>query len=152
MNNQVLLWGLFFLPWLVVFFMKKENVKRYMPAALLAVISSELIVQVGEVLKWWVFKEYAYPLHSPSYIYSLNPIITIIIFRYTYGRFWLFLVTDAISNLAFSYIYLGYFLVKRGILEYLKLGPFSVFIITTVTAILLYVYQKWQEDIFVTDK
>lgn len=80
MNNQVILWTLAIGPWLPMFFMKKENVKRFMPTALLSVVMSLLVVQIGEVLEWWVFKEYAYPLRSPSYVYSLNPIITIINF------------------------------------------------------------------------
>ena len=119
-----------------------------MPTALLSIVLSLLVVQIGEVLEWWVFKEYAYPLRSPSYVYSLNPIITILIFRFTYRRFWLFLVIDAIANLGFAYLYIGYFLTIRGIAQYLKFGAIHVSIITTVTAVILYWYQMWQEGIF----
>jgi hypothetical protein len=128
--------------------MKKENLKRFMATALLSVVMSLLIVQIGEVLDWWVFKEYAYPLRSPSYVYSLNPILTILIFRFTYRRFWLYLVVDAIANLVFAYPFIGYFLAKRGIVQYLKFGAIHVFIITTVIGVILYWYQMWQEGIF----
>lgn len=148
MSNQIILWALAILPWLPMFFMKKENLKRFMPTALLSVVMSLLVVQIGEVLDWWVFKEYPYPLLSPSYVYSLNPILTILIFRFTYRRFWLYLIVDSIANLVFAYPYIGYFLTKRGIFQYLKFGGIHVFIITTVTGIILYWYQMWQEGIF----
>jgi hypothetical protein len=149
MNNQIILWALAIVPWLPMFFMSKENLKRFMPTALLSVVLSLLVVQIGEVLEWWVFKEYAYPLRSPSYVYSLNPIITILIFRYTYRRFWLFILIEAVANLGFAYLYIGYFLTIRGIVQYLKFGPIHVFIITTVMGIMLYLYQMWQEGIFI---
>ncbi|MDF2633133.1 MAG: hypothetical protein K0R78_7 [Pelosinus sp.] len=152
MSNQAILWASLILPWLALPFMKTENIKRFMPTALLSAITSIMVVEVGEVLQWWHFKEAAYPLLSPSYIYSLNPVITILIFRFTYGRFWLFLATDMVSNLVFSYLFLDYFLGTRDILQYLKLGPFHVVIMTTVTGVLLYWYQMWQEGIFVRSR
>lgn len=148
MSNQVILWASLILPWFVLFFIKKENAKRFMPTALLSVIISLMVVEVGEGLQWWHFKEAAYPLRSPSYIYSLNPVITLLIFQFTYGRFWLFIIIDLVSNLAFSYLVLYWFLGLRGILQFLRLGPFHVFFMTTATGVLLYWYQMWQEGIF----
>lgn len=148
MSNQIILWALLILPWFSIFFVKKETLKRFMPTAFLAVIISVIVVEVGVTLKWWIFKEYAYPLRSPSYIFSLNPLITIMIFRFTYGRFWLYLATDTVFNLGFSYLYIGYFLVSRGILQYLERGPLFVTLITTITGVLIYYYQGWQEGIF----
>lgn len=149
MSNQVMLWGMLIVPLLALFFIPREVLKRFIPVALLSIVSSLLVVQVGEGLEWWHFKEAAYPLRDPAYVFSLNPVITILIFRFTYGRFWLFLAVDAVSNLVFSYPFLDYFLEMRGVVQYVKLGPFHVFIITTVTGSLLYWYQRWQETIFV---
>ncbi|VBB08534.1 Hypothetical protein LUCI_3812 [Lucifera butyrica] len=149
MSNQVLLWGLLIVPLLTLFFIPREDIKRFMPVALLAIVTSILVVQVGETLQWWHFKEAAYPLRDPSYLYSLNPIATILIFRFTYGRFWLFLAVDAVSNYIFSYLFIDYYLGIRDILQYLKLGPFHALLLTTVTGVLLYWYQMWQEGIFI---
>lgn len=104
---------------------------------------------MGEGLQWWHFKEAAYPLRDPAYIFSLNPVITILTFRFTYRRFWLFLAVDAASNLVSSYLFLDHFWGIRDVLQYLKLGPFHVFIITTLMGALLYWYQLWQEGIFI---
>jgi len=68
MSNQAILWASLILPWLALPFMQTENIKRFMPTALLSAITSIMVVEVGEVLQWWHFKEAAYPLLSPSYI------------------------------------------------------------------------------------
>ncbi|MCX7711448.1 MAG: hypothetical protein N2484_16530 [Clostridia bacterium] len=148
MNNQLFLWTLFILPWITVFFMQKEDIKRFIPAALLSTIISIIVVEVGVTLNWWVVKESAYPLRNLSYIYSLNPVITLWLLRFTYGQFRLYLALDIVVNLGFSYFFIGFILKNRDILQYTTLGPLHVFVITTVTGILIYGYQMWQDDIF----
>jgi hypothetical protein len=148
MSNQIFLWSLLIFPWFTVFFMTREAVKRFMPAALLATIISIIVVEVGVTLEWWIVKESAYPLRSPANIFSLNPLITMWLLRFTYGRFWLYIAIDVLANLGFSYWFIGYVLSRRDIIQYLEFGPLHVFLITTVTGIVIYVYQKWQEGIF----
>jgi hypothetical protein len=67
---------MFILPWFTLFFMKRDDIKRYMTVALFATITSILIVEIGDTLRWWVVKETANPLHSLSYLYETNPVIT----------------------------------------------------------------------------
>lgn len=148
MSNQAILWSMLILPWFTLFFMKREDIKRYMPVALFAAITSILIVEVGDTLKWWAVKETAYPLHNISYLYGLNPVLTMWLLRFTYGRFWLYMVIDAVLNLGFAYLVLNYFLSSRGIFLYIGITPFQTFLITTAHGILLYGYQIWQEAIF----
>lgn len=149
MSNQILSWVIIILPWLTLFFMKKESIKRYMPIALLSIIYSMIAVQVGDSLKWWVVKEMPYPLRSLPNIFGLNPVMTMWIFYFTYGRFWLYMTTEIVANLVFSYLYLGYFLSIRNIFQFTGGSPFRVVLMTTTAGILLYCYQKWQEGIFV---
>lgn len=149
MNNQVILWSMLILPWLTLFFMKKEDIKRYMPAALFAAITSIAIIEAGETLKWWAIKETVYPLHNISYVYGMIPVLTMWLFRFTYGRFWLYMAIDSILNLGFTYLVLGYYLSNRGIFEYIGITPFQTFLIVTAHGILLYAYQIWQVGVFV---
>lgn len=148
MNNQVILWSMFILPWFSLFFTKMDDIKRYMPVALFATITSILIAEIGDTLKWWTFMETAYPLHNMSYIYGLNPVSLIWIMKFTYRRFWLFIIADAILNVGFAYLLLGYFLHSRGIFSYITLTPFHVFLITTIHGIISYGYHLWQEGVF----
>ncbi len=147
MSNQVILWSMFILPWFSLFFMKRVDIKRYMPVALFATTTSILIAEIGDTLKWWSFMETAYPLHNMSYIYGLNPVSLLWIMKFTYRKFGVFIIADAILNLGFAYLLLGYFLHSRGIFSYLTLTPFHVLLITTVHGIISYGYQLWQESV-----
>lgn len=148
MGNQVLLWSIVILPWLTIFFMKKQNIKRFIPVALLSIVYSIIAVEVGQTLNWWVVKETPYPLRSVPNVFSLNPVITMWIFQFAYGRFWLYTAIEIVANLVFAYLYLGYLLSSRNIYQFIGAGPLLVFLMTTAAGILLYCYQIWQEGIF----
>lgn len=64
MDNQLLLWGMLILPWLTIFFMKIEHIKRYRPAALFTIVTSLIIAEVGIGLKMWEVKDNIYPLND----------------------------------------------------------------------------------------
>ena len=148
MNNQIILYSLLIFPWLTLFFMKKEDVKRYMPVALLSSLLSMLIFQSGETLKLWVTKETIYPLRALPHVISLNPVAVMWIFKFTYRRFILFLAVELVMNLGFAYFFLNYFLQIRGIIQLLSATPLHVFLITTIHGFLLYAYFMWQESIY----
>jgi hypothetical protein len=48
MSNQVLLWSMLILPWLTLFFMSTENIKKWTPVALFSALTSVLAVELGE--------------------------------------------------------------------------------------------------------
>ncbi len=149
MNNQLILWGVFILPWVTLFFMKKEDVKRYMPVGLFAVFTSAIILEMGVTLKWWVYYETAYPLRNISYLYGAIPVFTMWIFKFTYGRFWLFLCSDLILNIFYTYVFEYYFLGRRNIIEFLNMSPMLDVIATTILGVIIYGFQMWQEEIFI---
>lgn len=149
MNNQVILWAMILLPWLTLFFMKKEDIKRYMPVALFSIITSMIIVEVGGTFKLWTLRETISPLrHTFAYHLGLAPVVTIWLFKFTYRKFWRYIVVDAIYNLGFAFIFTPW-LAARGIRENIQATSLSLFIIVTMHGILLYVYQLWQEDALV---
>ncbi|WP_144348867.1 hypothetical protein [Sporomusa termitida] len=83
MSNQAFLWSLLILPWLTLFFMPKETIKRWMPVALFSALTSVLAVELGENLGWFIYEEAAYPLRTSSYIiFGLNIVVTIWLFLF----------------------------------------------------------------------
>jgi len=62
MSNQVLLWAMVLVPWLSLFLMKKEDIKRYIPAGLLSSFLLVILQEVGVGNSWWYFRETIYPL------------------------------------------------------------------------------------------
>jgi hypothetical protein len=147
-SNQAILWGILIVPWLTLFFMKGEDIKRYMPTALFATITSVIIVEVGSTLKWWIVSETAFPLQNISYLYGMNPVITMWMLKFLYKKFGLYVVIDAVLNIGFAYFLLNFFLNNRDIYHNVGATPFQVFLILTAHGIMLYGYQMWQEGIF----
>lgn len=140
MNRQVLLWTMFFLPWLTVLFMNKRELKRFMPAALFTAFSSGVILQAGYALKLWYFREAGFSV----VMYGLLPIFALWIIRFTYGRFWLYSGVNFVLDLGFAFVIIPWF-GSRGVFG---VGPWTsifVFSINIVHAALIYGYQKWQE-------
>ncbi|WP_371370982.1 hypothetical protein [Sporomusa aerivorans] len=146
MSNQVILWAML-LPWLTLFFMDREDIKRFMPMALLTAVTGAIIVEAGITLQLWGVRETLYPLNQiPPYIYGAVPAFTIWIFKLTYGRFGLYVATNAVVDLGFAYIVLPW-LVTRGIFEFLS-SSLLVYLINIGHEFALYGYQMWQEGIF----
>lgn len=105
MSNQIILWGTLIVPWLTLIFMKKEDIKRFIPASILAVFLSIIVCDIGVGKGYWHFRETTYPLALLStYVYGLFPIVSIWILKYTYERFWLYFVAEVVVK-SYSPIY-----------------------------------------------
>ena len=152
MSNQIILWSMLTMSWLTLFFMKKEDIKRYMPVNLLTIVTGILILEIGNTFQWWVVKETAFPFQNFSNLYSLDPIVAMWLMKFLYGHFRLYLGVNAIMNVVFVYGALDYFYQSRGVFQFVGITPFLTFLIVTVRGILLYGYQMWQEGIFAKSK
>lgn len=153
MSNQVLLWAILILPWLTLFFMPKETIKRWMPVALFSALTSVLAVELGENLGWFIYENTAYPLRTSLYIvFGLNIVTAIWLFNFLYGRFWRFLVIDIIINAGFIYLFHVLFLGSRGLFHEAGITPLQNTLIVTFDGVLAYGYQMWQEKIFAHSK
>ncbi len=145
MSNQVLLWASFVISWLSIIFLKKSELKRYMPVALFGALFATIIVEAGVTLNWWVTKETVFPfINMPIFIYGSFLIGIIWIFKFTYTRFWLFLAANAGIDLILTFP-LNNWLVNRGILQMNTISNLQLFFVATGSAVLLYWYQLWQE-------
>lgn len=144
MSNQTLLWTSVVLAWLSTLFLKRSDLKRYMPVALFCSLAFAFIFETGISLHWWAVKEPSFPLiNIPIFIYGPYLIGPIWIFKFTYGRFWLFLVTNIVLDYVLIFFLIDWF-IQRGVWA-AYISYFQVLLITTALAILLYGYQMWQE-------
>lgn len=132
--------------------MKKEEVKRWMPVAMFAVVLTTIIHDVGTTLGFWATRESTFPFYEMMpYYYGTMPVLTIWIFKFTYARFGMYLVANTILDIGFNFFLLSYFLPIRGILNF-NISPFSSVLITLMHAVVIYGYQIWQDDILLNTK
>jgi len=144
LSNQTLFWASLILSWSSTLFLRKEDLKRYMPVSLFCMLAFSFIFEAGISLHWWAVKETFFPLiNLPIFLYGAYLIGTIWIFKYTYGHFWLFLITNIILDYILIFFLIDWF-IQRGVWEsYISYS--QVLLITTALAILIYGYQMWQE-------
>lgn len=139
------------LPWLTLFFMPREDMKRWMPAALFVMVTNTLIVETGVTWKVWETHQNTYPLSEMiSYVYGTLPVGAMWILKYTYGRFWLYTAVQTVGGLVLIMV-VQPILHRRGIFVWLDenaLSGIGAFTTTVVHSLSVYLYQMWQESIF----
>lgn len=151
MVNPTIQWSMLFLPWLTLLLMKREDVKRFAPVGLLSALTGAVIGEFGGAFQLWGIGESVFPFsHSATFTYGAIPVTSMWVFKFTYGRFWTYLLTNAVLDLGFAYIILPW-LVSIGVLSFLR-SSLIVYIINWGHQILLYGYQIWQESIFVKNE
>jgi len=143
MSNQTILWVTLIVPWLSLIFMKKEDINRFMPTGILAAFLAIIVCDIGVRNGWWYFLETVYPFALlSSYVYGLFPIVPIWVLKYTYERFWLYFVVEAIINIIFAFLILPWF-GSRGVIDFNS--GLIVIIAATLIALTMYGFQMWQE-------
>ncbi len=152
MSNQAILWSMLILPWLTLFFMPKKDIKRWMPAALFVIATSTIIIDAGVTWKIWETRENTYPLNEMlSYTYGTLPVGAMWILRFTYGRFWWYAAVQTVFSLVLILL-VQPLLHRRGIFVWVDsdaLAGIGAFTTTVVHFLSLYLYQMWQDGIFV---
>ena len=147
MSNTFILWAILVLPWLSLFFMKKDELRRYFPVGIFTSLLSIVIVDIGSTLNLWILRENIYPLsHLFPYHLGVVPIVTMWLFKFTYGSFLKYITVDAIINLIFAFLVIPWF-AARGIRENIGVTDLELFIIVTIEGVFIYVYQILQEGL-----
>ncbi|WP_035099323.1 hypothetical protein [Anoxybacteroides tepidamans] len=147
MLSQILLWAFLIVPWALLIFLDKKSIKRFMPAGLFSALVMTVVFQLGERLDWWTVKQTIFPLTCMSpVVYSLYVIMPIIVLRFTFNRFLTYMLTNAIIDAIYAF---G----TMRIYESLDIVEFNInslgrFLIIQAAAVLIYLYQKWQDTAF----
>lgn len=147
--KQLLWWGLLILPWLLLFFFDKERIKRFFPVLLLSIALNSIIYQLAQKLNWFTVKDNLPFLTniSPS-VYGMFAIGTLLIFYFTYGRFLMYLFVNMIFDLFQSFVVTPMY-GKFNLFERQEMNGFESFLLMMLMSLILYIYQKWQETIFI---
>ncbi|MGM0903084.1 MAG: hypothetical protein ACQEXB_18545 [Bacillota bacterium] len=134
--------GLFLFPWLTTFFIPKNVFKKYTPvatfASLLVVIESMLSVP----FKWWTVKGGLLNKVFNDLSFILGPFFigTIWIFRFTFGKFWMYLLTNTLMDLFLAYP-VNWLMQKLKVYKLENFKPKHIFYISICFALVIYGFQ-----------
>lgn len=140
---QVLLWLSVLVPWVILFvFFKGETIRRFLPAGLFGALVLTIVFQLAEQRHWWFIKETIYPLtNTTPFVYGLFIVGTVIILRFTFRKFLLYLAAEVVINLFLAYIGNAIF-ISLGLFT-LTASKFFVFLLTMGVGLLIYFFQIW---------
>lgn len=148
MFNQILMWSLLILPWFILLFLNKQGVKRYFPGGLFGALVLTIIFQVADKYNWWIIQDnIAILSNTTSFVYGAFLIGTIVILYFTFGKFWIYLITNLIIDALLSFG-LNKWYEYLHIYKLVNINSFGVYILTTIVAILIYLYQIWQDSLY----
>lgn len=152
MLNKIVLWTILIAPWFTLFLLKKENIKRFMPAAIFASYLMLIYNVVANNQKHWVINETLIPWLKPLFIsgvFGAFPVITLWVFYFTYGKFWKYIIANIIMDFMFAVFPIHYlFQEVLGIYKLVNMTPWGRFFLFVSFSIVIYGYYKWQEGLF----
>lgn len=152
MLSKITLWTVLIAPWFTLFLLKRVDIKRFMPAAILASFLMVLYNLVAYNLNHWIIKVSILPWLKPAFASGVLGgflIVTIWILYFTYGRFWLYFVTNIVLDFMFAVYPIHYlFQEKLEIYQLVTITPWGRFGIFVTLSIVIYVYQSWLEEVF----
>ncbi|MEI3607350.1 hypothetical protein SPD48_16845 [Pseudogracilibacillus sp. SE30717A] len=149
---KVLLWMVLILPWLSLFFMKKSDIKRYMPVTILTALLTTILFEIAYTYGWWTLHIDIMPwgyITNTSFTYGGYAIATLWIFYFTSHNFWLFMLTELIVNAFWAFIGLHWIIDKFMGVATFQIKNWQWFLIEIVVVLILYAYHHWQRKIFV---
>jgi len=148
MSNQILLWAMVIVPYLSLLLMKKEDIKRYIPAGLFSSFLLVILQEVGVGNSWWYFLETIYPLGVfTPFTESVDLILPMWVLKYTYGRFRYYILVQILGNVGFFFFLLPWY-ASRGIMSWPAYAGLIAFSFSVVINLLVYSFQMWQEGVF----
>jgi hypothetical protein len=139
---KIILYGLLILPWSSLFKLDKLSFKRYLPVGTLTALIFILLGWINEKQKWWKVNN---PISSnlpPNFPFAFGPffILPIWMFKFTFGRFWLYAIINFVSDLLFAYPITSLF-EKIGVYKMKKMTRIQLFFLSFSSAIIIYLYQ-----------
>ncbi|MDR7003077.1 hypothetical protein [Neobacillus niacini] len=148
MSNKLILWLLLIVPWLTLFFMKKEGIKRYMPVTIFTALLVTIVYEIGYTYKLWQIKEAIVPwgyITNVSFAYGAFFITTIWVFYFTFRNFWLYLATNIVIDAFGAWVILKF--VEARKLTHFTISSFNLLLIFVTIALIAYVFEIWYEKV-----
>ncbi|WP_394139931.1 hypothetical protein [Cytobacillus oceanisediminis] len=147
-NSRLLLIIMMIFPWVSLPLLGRRAIKRFLPATVFICLVVKIMNIIAEKRKWWWFYTSVHSKIKGDIPFILGPyfISSLWVLKMTYGKFPLFLITNAILH--FLFVFPGGKLLKNlGIVSLVRINSIQLFFILLIRAVLLYSFQFAKENI-----
>jgi hypothetical protein len=147
--QKIIVWSVLILPWFTLFFMNKDDFKRFFPVTLFTALLVTYYHQLAFTQKWWVVHVNIgdFTTFIPT-IFGSYFVGTLWIFTLTYGNFKKYFIINVIINAIYVFIVKVILFLNLGIMENINAPHWHRFFVYIGFSVIIYGYQKWQEVIF----
>jgi hypothetical protein len=148
-NRKRLITLMALLPWLSIPLLSKKTLKRFLPGTLFMCIYLVAEGTVATRRKWWWFP---FPI-KPNVLAELPLILgpffvgSFWIFKYTYGKFSMYLLLNLMVDSFFTIFMLNWFK-KIGYVTLIRFTRLQLSLIFMLKSILMYGFQYYYEEVF----
>ncbi|WP_042463356.1 hypothetical protein [Neobacillus dielmonensis] len=134
--------GLVIGSWSTVFFIPKNMLKKYIPVATFATLLVLIQSMLSIPFKWWTVKGGLLNKVTNDLSFILGPFFigTIWIFRLTFGKFWIYLITNVLMDLFLAYPVNG-LMQKLKVYKLVNFKPKHIFYTASSFALVIYGFQ-----------
>jgi hypothetical protein len=138
------------LPWFTIPMLGKASFKRFSPSSLLISLAVQIVHFIAKKRKWWWWYEKIHPKEPGGLPFILGPYLvgSLWILKWTYGKFFRYMILNLIVDGAFTYG-LTYYLQKFGIAALVRMKKIQLMYVFTIQALLLYGFQFFREKVLV---
>ncbi|MBM7654403.1 hypothetical protein [Neobacillus cucumis] len=142
MRKKWKMYLLLIVPWLSVTKLGKSSFIRYLPTIIFSDLLIALISELSREFKWWKVKNPIFPKLATdvSFVFGPFSILNFWIFKLTYKRFWLYLLTNIFSDYLFAYP-LTTIAEKLRVYKMGRMSRMQLFLLSVAVAIVNYIYQ-----------
>ena len=143
---NVFLWSVFIIPLVSLFFLGRSVIKRYISVALLVTVMNTILYEMAWEYNWWRYKEtlFSWDKVTPaSIVFSAYWVITIWIFKFTFRKFWTYIIVNVIADSLFIFILAAW--MKRVGIYSGNMSGITMVLIFTIFSLVIYIYQMWYE-------
>ncbi|MBT2706965.1 hypothetical protein [Bacillus sp. ISL-47] len=147
-NSRLLLIIMMIIPWISLPLLGRKTIKRFLPATVFICLVVKVMNIIAEKRKWWWFYTSIHSKIKGDIPFILGPyfICSLWVLKMTYGKFSLFLITNAILH--FLFVFPGGKLLKKlGIVSLVRINSIQLFFILLIRAVLLYSFQFVKENL-----
>ena len=141
MKEKWKMYMLLIMPWLSVIKFGKSSFHRYLPTIIFSDLIIALISELSRALNWWKVKNPIFPKLATdvSFVFGPFTVLNFWIFKLTYKRFWVYLLTNIIADYLFAYP-LTTLAEKLRVYKMVRMSRKQLFLLSVVVAIFNYLY------------
>ena len=144
--GQLLSWLLLIAPWFLLIPLDSKRVRHFLSVVFFTIFLDTIYWQMADVWNWWTITNNVFFLKNiSSFTYGFLPVITVLVFYFTYPNAWLFFGANIIMDAFQAFIISPFVFERFGLYKMNSMSNFGLFLLLLSIVPIIFLYQRWYE-------